>query len=87
MARTPSSRVMPRFGAPNLEPFVEAEEAGAFLHYSPQHVKKLARENKIPAHPLGDGKRRRWLFLISELDAMMRARVNCVRGSCSEKDQ
>ena len=59
-----------------LEPFVEAESAAAFLLMSPRTVKKLAREGSVPAHPRGDGQRRRWLFLLSELDAWLRARHN-----------
>jgi excisionase family DNA binding protein len=66
-----------------LEPFVEAEEAAAFLRTSPRKVKELAREGRIPAHPLGDGQRRRWLFLLSELDGWMRSRVNSACDPCS----
>jgi hypothetical protein len=36
----------------------------------------------IPAHPRGDGQRRRWLFLLSELDAWMRSRVNSACDPC-----
>jgi len=69
---------------PALEPFVEAEEAAPFLKMSPRHLKKLAREGRVPAHPRGEGQRRRWLFLISELDGWMRAQVNSVHGSFRE---
>ena len=65
-----------------LERFVEAEEAGPFVHESPRHLKQLAREGKVPAHPKGDGQRRRWLFLLSELDAWMRGRVNSACDPC-----
>jgi hypothetical protein len=61
---------------PVLEPFVEAEEAAPFVKMSPRHLKNLARQGRVPAHPRGDGQRRRWLFLLSELDAWMRGRVN-----------
>jgi hypothetical protein len=37
-------------------------------------VQRWAREGKIPAHPLNDGSHRDWRFLISELDAWLRAR-------------
>ena len=56
-----------RFGLPLLEQYLEAEEAAPFVHMSPRHLKKLAREGKVPAHPRGDGQRRRWLFLLSAL--------------------
>lgn len=72
------------FGLPVLEAFVEAEQAASFIHMSPRHLKKLAREGKIPAHPRGDGQRRRWLFLLLELDSWMRGRVNSACDPCCE---
>jgi hypothetical protein len=67
-----------------LETFVEAEDAALFVRISPRHLKKLAREGRIPAHPRGDGQRRRWLFLLSELDEWMRRRVNSNSDPCRE---
>jgi len=74
------------FGAssPILEPFTEASEAAPFLRMSERHLKKLAREGTVPAHPRGDGQRRRWLFLLSELDAWMRSRVNSACDPCRD---
>lgn len=72
----------PRFAPAVLEQFVEAEEAAPFVHMSPRHLKQLARQGKVPAHPRGDGQRRRWLFLLSELDAWMRSRVNSACDPC-----
>ena len=72
------------FGLPALEQFVEAEDAAPFVHISPRHLKKLAREGKVPAHPRGDGQRRRWLFLLSELDSWMRGRINSPCDPCRE---
>lgn len=69
---------------PVLEPFVEAGEAAPFLRMSERHLKKLARQGIVPAHPRGDGQRRRWLFLLSELDAWMRGRVNSPCDPCRE---
>jgi len=60
----------------SLESFLEADAAAPFLKISERHLKKLAREGRVPAHPRGDGQRRRWLFLLSELDAWMRGRLN-----------
>ena len=59
-----------------VEPFLEAEEAGQIVRISARHLKKLAREQKVPAHPRGDGPRHHWLFLASELYNWMMARVN-----------
>ena len=64
------------------EPFVEAEQAAPFVCMSPRHLKKLAREGRLPAHPRGDGQRRRWLFLVSELAEWMRSRVNSACDPC-----
>jgi len=69
---------------PAVEPFLEAEEAAPFLKVSPRHLKKLACEGYVPAHPRGEGQRRRWLFLLSELDAWMRSKVNSSYGSFRE---
>lgn len=69
---------------PVLESWLEAEEAAPFVHLSPRHLKKLAREGRVPAHPRGDGQRHRWLFLLSELDAWMRGRVNSACDPCRE---
>jgi excisionase family DNA binding protein len=53
--------------AEDNEPFVTPEEAAAFLKISPVTVKKMAREGWLPAHPIGNGIRKRWRFRISEL--------------------
>ncbi len=63
-----------------LEPFVEANAAAEFLHYSARSIKQMAREGRIPAHPFGTGSRKRWYFLISELAEHLRAQVNCAHG-------
>ncbi len=68
------------------EPFVEADAAAEFLHSSPRTVKQLAREGKIPAHPFGDGPRKRWFFLISELAEFLRGRVNSPHGDHADRD-
>ena len=68
-----------------IEQFVEAEDAAPFLKMSAEYLKKLARAGEIPAHPRGDGQRRRWLFLISELAQWMKSRVNSANAPCTEK--
>jgi hypothetical protein len=62
------------------EPFVEADAAAKFLHYSPRSIKQMARDGRIPAHPFGNGPRKRWYFLISELAEQLRAQVNSTHG-------
>jgi excisionase family DNA binding protein len=61
--------------AEDREKFVTPEEAATFLSISPVTVKKMAREGYLPAHPIGNGLRKRWRFLISELVSHMRCRV------------
>jgi excisionase family DNA binding protein len=65
----------------NQEPFVTPEEAAAFLRMSPITIKKMAREGKLPAHPIGEGPRKRWRFRISELASHMSSRVKSVVSS------
>ena len=62
------------------EPFVEANVAAEFLHYSTRSVKQMARDGRIPAHPFGTGPRKRWYFLISELAEYLRNQVNSAHG-------
>jgi len=49
------------------EYFVGAEEAAKYLQLTTRRVKELARAGAIPAHPIGDGGRKVWRFLLSEL--------------------
>lgn len=58
------------------EYYVDAQRAGDFLGIDRRTVQRWARQSRIPAHPLNDGSHRDWRFLISELDAWLRARVN-----------
>jgi excisionase family DNA binding protein len=59
------------------ESYVDAVEAAKFIGASDKTVLRMARTGKLPAHPIGEGlKRRHWRFLISELDGWMRARNN-----------
>jgi excisionase family DNA binding protein len=60
----------------DLEPFVDAETAAAFLNIHPKTLMRLARQRTVPAYAFGDGVRRHWRFLKSELDKWMRSRLN-----------
>jgi len=68
------------------EPYVSAQEAALFLSISPKTLTRLARQGLIPAHPLGDGIRRRWRFLRSELDTWMHGRVNSTNHLRSHRE-
>ena len=70
------------------EPFVDAAEAGEFLHLRPRRVLELARQGLIPAYPLGQGKRRVWRFRLSEVADAIRARsVNYPRQSPAPRQE
>lgn len=56
-----------------IEQFVDAEKAGEFLNLRPRRVLELAREGSIPAYPIGNGQRRVWRFLLSELSSVLRS--------------
>jgi excisionase family DNA binding protein len=43
------------------------EEAAPILKMNPRTLVKWAREGYVPAHPLGEGKRRLWRFFESEI--------------------
>ena len=63
---------------------VTAKEAAAFLKIARSTVMALARAGQIPAHPVTNGRRKRWLFFISELAAYVRGLgVNCGSHPCA----
>lgn len=76
---------MPQSSLPvfSEESYVDAAEGAKFLSIQPRTLLRLARDGVVPAHPLGDGQRHQWRFLISELDVWMRGRVNSTRRPCS----
>jgi Helix-turn-helix domain len=54
---------------PAFEPYVPPEVVADFLAVERRQVLEWARADRIPAHPLGHGKRRTWRFRLSEVDA------------------
>jgi excisionase family DNA binding protein len=63
---------------------VTAKEAAAFLKIARSTVMALARTGQIPAHPVTNGRRKRWLFFLSELAAYVRGLgVNCGSHPCA----
>jgi excisionase family DNA binding protein len=69
------------------ESYVDAAEAGRFLSLHPRTVQRPAREGRLPAHPLGEGARKTWRFLLSELDEWMRSRVHSSSHPCRSKGE
>lgn len=57
---------------------VSAKTAAEFLQMHVRSITRMASVGHIPAHPVGYGQRKRWLFYLSELDEWLRAQV------CSE---
>jgi hypothetical protein len=58
-----------------LEGFVDADEAGKFLSLNRRRILELARAQKLPGHPIGDGARRVWRFRLSELAHAISSKV------------
>ncbi len=58
------------------EPYVDPDQAAAFLNTNRLKVIRMARSGSLPAHSLGGGKRRQWRFKRSELDKYMQERLN-----------
>jgi predicted DNA-binding transcriptional regulator AlpA len=65
-----------------IERFIDAGKAAEFVQLNRKTLLRFAREGSIPAHPLTGNKRRKWRFLISELDAWARAKVNSTSDRC-----
>ena len=54
------------------ERYMNSREAGLFLGGVAQGtVNRWAREGYLPAHPMGEGKKRLWRFLASDLASWM----------------
>lgn len=68
----------------SMECPIGPDEAAAFLKMARSTVLAMARAGLIPAHPVTNGKRKRWLFFISELAAYVRGLgVNCGGHPCA----
>lgn len=50
-----------------IEPFVDGDRAAEFLCITRRRVLEMARAGEIPAHAIGEGKRKVWRFRLSEL--------------------
>ena len=65
-----------------IEYFVDAHEIGRMLLVDHRTVQQMARDGVIPAYPLGEGKRKTWRFLPSEVREWMQSRVNSEGHPC-----
>ena len=72
----PIPATLRQLGSPHQqqEEPVGCREAGRLLGMHPKTVLRKAREGLLPAHPLGNN-RKRWRFYLSELDQWLRSQV------------
>src|ERR1700722_14192415 len=56
------------------QPLLDAQEGAQILRMDRRTLILWARLGYVPAHPLGEGKRKRWLFLEHELLAWVETR-------------
>jgi excisionase family DNA binding protein len=61
--------------SPVSEPYIEAGRAADYLSISRKTLLKKARSGRLPAHPIGDGRKKMWRFRVSELDHWMQTEV------------
>jgi excisionase family DNA binding protein len=55
---------------------MDPREVAAYLHLDDKTITRWARDGYIPAHPLGQGKKRYWRFQKHELDAWLNSHTN-----------
>ena len=56
-------------------------EAAEFLGLDVKTITRWARQGYLPAHPLGEGRRKFWRFLEAELTDWMAAKTNWAMAS------
>jgi excisionase family DNA binding protein len=57
-------------------------EAAAYLGLDVKTITRWARQGYLPAHPLGEGKRKFWRFFESELREWLAAKTNGLAAYC-----
>ena len=51
-----------------MEPFVTTQQVAEFLGIAPRTINRMAKEGRIPAHPVSGTARRTWRFRLSEVE-------------------
>jgi excisionase family DNA binding protein len=59
----------------SIEPFATTAEVAKFLGLSRRTVAKMAREGRIPAHPVSGTARRTWRFKLSEVEVSLASQM------------
>jgi hypothetical protein len=57
-----------------IEAFVDASTTAKFLSLPRRRVLELSRQGAIPAHAIGDGRRKQWRYRLSEVAAAFTAK-------------
>lgn len=57
------------------EPYIDTERAAKHLSISRKTLLRLARRGALPAHGIGQGRKKMWRFRLSELDQWMQTEV------------
>ncbi len=72
-----SSVSAPTYKAEHIlhERFVDADEAASVLSVHPKTLQRWSRQGVVPAHPIGEGRRKYWRYLVSELETWLRDRT------------
>ena len=63
------------FNSPAHKPLTP-KDAASFLGLDEKTITRWARQGNIPAHPLGEGKRKFWRFLEPELAQWLQSKTN-----------
>ncbi len=66
----------PSGGSPASPKLLTAVEAALLLHMDHRTLIRWARAGYVPAHPLGEGRRRMWRFFEHELLAWVESQSN-----------
>jgi hypothetical protein len=66
---------------------LDSTGAAAFLLLDEKTITRWARKGHIPAHPMGEGKRKSWRFVQQELTDWLFGRHNRNGGSGDDHDQ
>lgn len=59
---------------------LDPEEAAEYLRLDKRTVTEWARKGYIPAHPLGEGRRKFWRFFEHELETWLSTQTNGTTG-------
>ena len=60
---------------------MDPREAAAYLHLDVKTITRWSRQGYIPAHPLGEGKRKFWRFFEHELEAWLNGQSNGAKAA------